>query len=73
MIAYFDCEGTVTIKNTETDEGKSSNTLTTVIIVIIVIIVVGIIAYYCYNSLIKYSIVLSLSSLSKIFPPKIDE
>ena len=51
MIAYFDCEGTVTIKNTETDEGnkKSSKTLTIVITVIVVIIIIGVIAYYCYR------------------------
>ena len=51
LIAYFDCEGTVTIKNTETDEGhkKISNTTTIVIIVILVIIVIGVFAYYCYR------------------------
>ena len=51
LIAYFVCEGTVTIKNTETDEGnkKSSKTLTIVIIVIVVIIIIGVIAYYCYR------------------------
>ena len=49
LIAYFNCEGTVTVKNTPTDEGKSSKTLAIVLIIIIVVIVVGVFAFYCYR------------------------
>ena len=51
LIAYFDCEGTVTIKNTLTDEGnkKTSNTVIIVIVVIIIVIGVAVTAYSCYK------------------------
>lgn len=52
LIAYFDCEGTVTIKNTPTDEGnkKASKTFIIILVVIVVIIVVGSTAFYCYRN-----------------------